>query len=70
MDQQAKKTEKRVTVLNRVFDVITNPEVYNTINYRKLDESRIKQYLHQPLQRLSVKLLMELGGYVEPTAKM
>ncbi|WP_207264776.1 hypothetical protein [Desulfovibrio sp. Huiquan2017] len=66
---QAKKSTRRVSILESIFDVLTDHEVYETINYRNLDESRIKQYLHQPLQRMTINVLQEHGGCQPDRAK-
>lgn len=65
----AKKSQRRLVILDSIFEVLTSKEIYSTIDYCRYDESRIKQYLHQPLQRMTINLLCELGSYKKETAK-
>lgn len=69
MAPRAKKTSRRTTVMDSIFDVITNVEIYETIKYRSLDEARIKQYIYQPLAQKVCNMFVDLAGYTKEKAK-
>ena len=64
--QRASKTKKRKILLDSIMEVISNEEIYDTINYKKKSEDYIKQFMYQPLlQNLIGKY--EEEGYTEKT---
>jgi hypothetical protein len=51
------QTKTRTKLLEEIKSVIINPTIYKTLDYARLKESVIKNYLHQPL----IKKLNELS---------
>ena len=44
-----KKSQKRIRIIDRIVDILTHPEIYGTIDYRRASEDKIKQFIYQPL---------------------
>ena len=43
------KTKNRTEMLKALMDVISSRDIYDVIDYRRSDESSIKQFMYQPL---------------------
>jgi len=46
---KASKTENRIMLLDSIMDVISDNEIYDTIDYKRKNEEFIKQFMYQPL---------------------
>lgn len=49
--KKASKTEHRIMLLDSIMSVISNKEIYDTIDYKRKNEEYIKQFMYQPLLR-------------------
>ena len=49
MSRLTRKTENRVEVIKTIMSSLKSDELYNVLNYQKMSEQQIKQYMHQPL---------------------
>ncbi|MDY7002303.1 MAG: hypothetical protein SVS15_11060 [Thermodesulfobacteriota bacterium] len=56
---RAKKTSRRMSILNDLLEVLMSKDIFETIHYHNRNESYIKQYLYQPLQRKISKMFEE-----------
>jgi len=62
--KKASKTEHRIMLLDSIMDVISNKEIYDTIDYKRKNEDYIKQFIYQPLLRNVAERYRDKGfGY-------
>ena len=47
----ANKTKKRVKLVENIANILKNPEIYDTINWKRLNESGIKQFMYSYIVR-------------------
>jgi len=62
--KKASKTENRIVLLDSLFSVISDKEIYDTIDYKRKSEDYIKQFMYRPLlQSIAQKYKDEGDGY-------
>lgn len=66
---KAKKSVNRKKLLNSIISVLTSPDIYDTINYKNLNESRIKQFIYPHLLNKISELYREQHNVTQETAK-
>ena len=47
--KKTKKGAKRIEVMETIMNSLKSDDIYNVLNYQNMNESQIKQYMHQPL---------------------
>ena len=57
----ATRSAKRTKILDQIMDALKSDEIFQTLDYRRKNESYIKQYMHQPLKRRLVDIHRELS---------
>jgi hypothetical protein len=63
------KSVSRTKLLDSIVKALKSPEVYDTINYRKMNESRIKQFIYPYLLNTISQLYARQNNISEKTAK-
>lgn len=66
---KTRHSKKRTKIVTRLMESLMNSEIYETIDYRRLDESRIKQYMHRIILDEVTKMISEFDNISENTAK-
>ena len=46
---KAKKTQRRMVVIDGILKSVRNPNIYSVVDYRNWDESKIRTYMHRYL---------------------
>lgn len=65
---RAKKTEKRLTIINTLMETLMSPEIFETIHYHRRNESYIKQFMYGPLLKAVRNIFKEVHGCSEKAA--
>ena len=63
------KSGPRTKVINSIISTLKSPEIYNTINYRKQSEDKIKQFMYPYLLNKIAKLYEDQDKVSPKTAK-
>ena len=64
-----KKSQKRIRIIERIVAILTHPEIYGTIDYRKASEDKIKQFIYQPLLNELQKIYVKKKNLKEEAAR-
>jgi len=63
---KASKTKKRIILLDSILNVISDTQIYETIDYKRKNEDFIKQFMYQPLLHNLIQRYKN-EGYKEST---
>ena len=55
----AQKSERRTRLIDQLLDAMKSDELFKTLDYRRKNESYIKQYMHQLLKTRLVEIYKE-----------
>jgi len=68
--KQASKSKKRLEILEALTTGITHPEIFETIDYKKQSEDKIKQFMYPHVIDTMAGYLMKVKNYSRSEAKL
>ena len=63
----ARKSQRRITIVDSILDVLSSKQIFDTLDYRHKKEGYLKQYMHQPLVEAVKQLYRDLDKVEKPS---